>query len=1123
VDGKEKGQEAMKMVALKRGGCSRRAKAVWLIVLALALLTVLGGCAWIQNWLNPNHSPVAVISANPTSGEALLEVTFDASQSYDPDGDQLTYQWDFGDGKTGKGKTVQHTFSASANYAVRLTVIDKWNVTGTASVDIMVTVETKKATIGTAGGTVTTSEGTSVNIPPGTCTGETQVSISELAEPPVQFKPGVNALANGVLVTLSESNTNPSAFVPELAAEMEPKLITVSVPLSPSVSESFPDKEEGFLLKFSSNNPNTEPIYVVTGMQKSGNTGKVSIPMELIKSLSENSVGNSTSAATPTLLPIVLIQKRLIIAVPISKVITHIPSQLYTVDSSSDFKLIGQVNEDGSLAPTPTHQSTDIIPIILIHGYKVLRGDEIITTTVTPASEHSSQGYAQTTWEKFIDYFNQTDVNKLDSLKPYHFELYTYRWDTDEGLDIAANNLANLIQACFGDRPFILIGHSAGGIVARACIEGDERLSEHLLGLITLASPHLGVPVRVGGVLDRSGEQLVLPSDFLNCLNHGSCRDWNYDPALLDNKLIVYGGYVTNWKTGDHNMFLKIARYWYFLSKLENDGIVPLLSSLASHGTIFGDVDISGIKQHSKSQYKEYDHFNMLYGKEGGSRLFKSICDDLQGLAGERVLPVWSDLTVSSVNLSTSSVNPGDNVPVTFTVQNSGGSVSKEFQNGVFLSTMEYGGQGGQKIVLGDFPMSLNGSNSKTQTVNVAIPQVSVGHWYIVVYTDCDGVINETNENNNINSAEISIESQGGPILPNEPPSVTITFPQDGSSFAEGDVITFQGSATDPEDGALTGDALLWYAAPLGDEPPSVIGRGGNLSIDWLSAGSYIIGLTAEDSQGATATDTITITIGTETESILFIYDYNTSYSPMQSITSTDRHGSSDLAAVLRRTFIVEERNLHPITLNELIHYDIVVFSFGWGAREITDSEASALTTFVQNGGGLLLVGEHGAADWSDVFNNSGDKVGSYFGVEFHRVMVCDPTDHYYDASDPDGGVDKPLITKLYPNDITRGVHRFMLSFGASLWVTAPATAVGYTDSDAWLDTNTIWHDDLQEFECHQDAGEATGSFPVLAISQYGNGKVVAIGDGSVFANQIINEYDNSVLAENIFEWLAEK
>ncbi len=49
---------------------------------------------------------------------------FDAGASYDPDGDQLKYFWDFGDGSTAKGIRATHVFKKTGLYKVTLSVED---------------------------------------------------------------------------------------------------------------------------------------------------------------------------------------------------------------------------------------------------------------------------------------------------------------------------------------------------------------------------------------------------------------------------------------------------------------------------------------------------------------------------------------------------------------------------------------------------------------------------------------------------------------------------------------------------------------------------------------------------------------------------------------------------------------------------------------------------------------------------------------------------------------------------------------------------------------------------------------------------------------------------------------
>ncbi|MDD8025174.1 MAG: PKD domain-containing protein [Acidobacteriota bacterium] len=71
-----------------------------------------------------NRAPVADFSFSPTTGIAPLTVSFDASASTDPDGTIASYSWVFGDGSTGSGRTVSHTYQKRGNYSIKLTVID---------------------------------------------------------------------------------------------------------------------------------------------------------------------------------------------------------------------------------------------------------------------------------------------------------------------------------------------------------------------------------------------------------------------------------------------------------------------------------------------------------------------------------------------------------------------------------------------------------------------------------------------------------------------------------------------------------------------------------------------------------------------------------------------------------------------------------------------------------------------------------------------------------------------------------------------------------------------------------------------------------------------------------------
>ncbi len=82
--------------------------------------------------------PVAQFTANPSSGPSPLNVKFDASASSDPDGTIVSYSWIFGDGTSGTGKQVSHTYTNNVNRIASLTVKDNHGLTATASTEIKV-------------------------------------------------------------------------------------------------------------------------------------------------------------------------------------------------------------------------------------------------------------------------------------------------------------------------------------------------------------------------------------------------------------------------------------------------------------------------------------------------------------------------------------------------------------------------------------------------------------------------------------------------------------------------------------------------------------------------------------------------------------------------------------------------------------------------------------------------------------------------------------------------------------------------------------------------------------------------------------------------------------------------
>jgi len=67
-----------------------------------------------------------------------LTVSLDASESSDTDGELVSYHWDFGDGQSGSGQQVNHTYDSSGNFSITLTVTDDLGASDSKNITIMV-------------------------------------------------------------------------------------------------------------------------------------------------------------------------------------------------------------------------------------------------------------------------------------------------------------------------------------------------------------------------------------------------------------------------------------------------------------------------------------------------------------------------------------------------------------------------------------------------------------------------------------------------------------------------------------------------------------------------------------------------------------------------------------------------------------------------------------------------------------------------------------------------------------------------------------------------------------------------------------------------------------------------
>ena len=86
-----------------------------------------------------NRAPtIGTITASPSTGLlAATPIAFSASGASDPDGDSLSYAWDFGDSSTSNEQAPRHVYSTAGSFTVRCTISDgNETAAGTTSVTV---------------------------------------------------------------------------------------------------------------------------------------------------------------------------------------------------------------------------------------------------------------------------------------------------------------------------------------------------------------------------------------------------------------------------------------------------------------------------------------------------------------------------------------------------------------------------------------------------------------------------------------------------------------------------------------------------------------------------------------------------------------------------------------------------------------------------------------------------------------------------------------------------------------------------------------------------------------------------------------------------------------------------
>ncbi len=207
-----------------------------------------------------------------------------------------------------------------------------------------------------------------------------------------------------------------------------------------------------------------------------------------------------------------------------------------------------------------------------------------------------------------------------------------------------------------------------------------------------------------------------------------------------------------------------------------------------------------------------------------------------------------------------------------------------------------------------------------------------------------------------------------------------------------------------------------------------------------------------------------------------------------------------------------------------LSQYDIFVLMDP--SEDFLGYEKESIKDFVENGGGLIILGECDAVTSIEGILTPINNISEMFGIEFNNDRVIDPEKQIPGTETtnwgPEGFV---IISNFIRHPVTQAVNDLGYCWGCSLELQPPAIGLAFGNPTS-IAGRGIW---LQDLTAKEKEGE---DIVVLAAAEYGMGKVLAIGDTDflIAGHDRFGDHDgflsfrhNRQLALNMFDWVGEQ
>ncbi|MHA2006351.1 MAG: DUF4350 domain-containing protein [Promethearchaeota archaeon] len=169
--------------------------------------------------------------------------------------------------------------------------------------------------------------------------------------------------------------------------------------------------------------------------------------------------------------------------------------------------------------------------------------------------------------------------------------------------------------------------------------------------------------------------------------------------------------------------------------------------------------------------------------------------------------------------------------------------------------------------------------------------------------------------------------------------------------------------------------------------------------------------------------------------------------------------------------------------------------------------EIKEIVDFVRSGGALLLLSEYG----SDYLQKTNlNDIASKFGISFEKNLVKEVNMNNQNCTSI------LHIQDFIKHTMTKHLREVRIGGACSLFLSKNAEALLQTNENSWPE---IFNSSTEQWTKEEEEENQI----IAAFSEFGQGKVVAIGDIDIFtsdSNIGINSLDNKKFIQNVINWL---